>query len=330
MGFFLENNADKKQKILRIAFYLQLVGIFSYSVAARLLFYFERPLSVMFAMIFLAITLELSIQHFRGVKPYFPVSAILAALSSSLIIDATSATPYFMATILAILSKFFIRVDGRHLYNPSNFGIVVMLILYEGNLNLSGMVFAGSVAAVVIFFIAGFIISLMAGQFFTVLFWFLNFCFFALVRSDFSFADFLSNIQILTSASMLLFSFNMITDPRTAPTSISRQFIYTFFMAAIDMIFRLFFIPYGNFYGLFIVLSLMPIFRACFQTQRVSILPKFCATFWQNFAAVSGIQKKFLPKNEPKFGQKRNVVGLKTGSTMRCLSKRGEKYFCFA
>ncbi|OFW80576.1 MAG: hypothetical protein A2887_04310 [Alphaproteobacteria bacterium RIFCSPLOWO2_01_FULL_40_26] len=56
--------------------------------------------------------------------------------------------------------------------------------------------------------------------------------------------------------------------------------------------------------------------RACFQTQRVSILPKFCATFWQNFAAVSGILQKILPKNEPKFGQKRNVVGLKTGSRL--------------
>src|SRR3989338_6782127 len=57
-----------------------------------------------------------------------------------------------------------------------------------------------------------------------------------------------------------------------------------------------------------------PALRACFQTQRVSILPKFCATFWQNFAAVSGILQKILPKNEPKFGQKRNVMGLKTGS----------------
>ena len=71
--------------------------------------------------------------------------------------------------------------------------------------------------------------------------------------------------------------------------------------------------------------------RACFQTQRVSILPKFCATFWQNFAAVSGIQKKFLPKNEPKFGQKRNVVGLKTGSNeakMRLLGKKKEINSC--
>ena len=56
--------------------------------------------------------------------------------------------------------------------------------------------------------------------------------------------------------------------------------------------------------------------RACIQTQRVSILSKFCATFWQNFAAVSGIQQKILPKNEPKFGQKRNVVGLNTGSNL--------------
>jgi len=65
-------------------------------------------------------------------------------------------------------------------------------------------------------------------------------------------------------------------------------------------------------------------------------LYKFCATFWQNFAAVSYRDSRFalmpvfakiasrffnaqtlqkiLPKNEPKFGQKRNVVGLKTGS----------------
>src|SRR3989338_6338305 len=71
--------------------------------------------------------------------------------------------------------------------------------------------------------------------------------------------------------------------------------------------------------------------RACFQTQRVSILPKFCATFWQNFAAVSGIMQKILPKNEPKFGQKRNVMGLKTGSNeakMRLLGKKKEINSC--
>ncbi|OFW94128.1 MAG: hypothetical protein A2887_06110 [Alphaproteobacteria bacterium RIFCSPLOWO2_01_FULL_40_26] len=68
--------------------------------------------------------------------------------------------------------------------------------------------------------------------------------------------------------------------------------------------------------------------RACFQTQRVSILSKFCATFWQNFAAVSGIQQKILPKNEPKFGQKRNVVGLKTGSKVSKSYEKENKTRC--
>src|SRR3989338_10141618 len=38
------------------------------------------------------------------------------------------------------------------------------------------------------------------------------------------------------------------------------------------------------------------------------------ATFRQNFAAVSGILQKILPKNEPKFVEKRAVMSLKTGS----------------
>src|SRR3990167_9405061 len=71
-----------------------------------------------------------------------------------------------------------------------------------------------------------------------------------------------------------------------------------------------------------------PALRACFQTQRVSILPKFCATFWQNFAAVSGILQKILPKNEPKFMEKRGAVGFKTGSS--CLNPSHTHHKCNA
>jgi hypothetical protein len=35
----------------------------------------------------------------------------------------------------------------------------------------------------------------------------------------------------------------------------------------------------------------------------------------QNFAAVSRIPQKILQKNEPKFVEKRGVMGLKTGSS---------------
>ncbi|OFW88219.1 MAG: hypothetical protein A2794_03385 [Alphaproteobacteria bacterium RIFCSPHIGHO2_01_FULL_40_8] len=46
-------------------------------------------------------------------------------------------------------------------------------------------------------------------------------------------------------------------------------------------------------------------------------MAKFCRCIqhtWQNFAAVFNILQKILPKNEPKFMEKRGAVGFKTGS----------------
>ena len=37
--------------------------------------------------------------------------------------------PYALCSAISITSKYVIRVDGRHIWNPSNFGIVAMLVL---------------------------------------------------------------------------------------------------------------------------------------------------------------------------------------------------------
>lgn len=259
MKLFFELSQEKKQKFLHAAFYMQMIMLFCYAASARIFFYFERSNSLMFLMVILACALELSIQHYRGKKLYFPISAIIAALSCSLLIDATSAWPYIASIVLAICSKFFITNNGKHYFNPSNFGVVIVLLLYYGNINLSGMIFSGSVMISAIFFIAGLIIALFAGQIFTSLFWVLNFCVIAFIRADFSPLIFLSQIKILGSAAMLLFTFNMITDPRTTPQSLKGKFFYTLSIALIDGAFRIFFIPYGNFYGLFITSALIPL-----------------------------------------------------------------------
>jgi len=253
---------EGRWKFLRIAFYMQMGMLLCYASSARIFFHFERPNSLMILMVIIACAIELSIQKYLGKKLYFPISAVIAALSCSLLIDSTSYLVYIVSVILAIGSKFvFTNKEGRHYFNPSNFGVVVVLMLYSGNINLSGMIFAGSVIISIIFFTVGFVIALFAGQIFTSLFWLASFCFFALMRADFALPQFLSNIKVLSSAAMLLFTFNMMTDPRTAPQSLKGKFFYSFGVAAIDAIFRMFFIPYGNFYGLFLISALTPIFH---------------------------------------------------------------------
>ena len=185
--------------------------------------------------------------------------AIITATSCSLLIDATSAVPYCLAVIIAILSKYLFRFNNKHYFNPANFAVVIMLLWFPYNFNLAQNIFASMISMAIIFFIFGIIISFLAKQIFTSLFWLLGFCFFAIFRNSGELSSYFQEIRILFSSAMLLFSFNMITDPVTAPKTIRGKFFYGFTIAAFDAMMRAMFIPYGNFYALFIVSSLMPV-----------------------------------------------------------------------
>ena len=59
--------------------------------------------------------------------PFEPRSALISGLSLALLLRVDSPTLAAAAGFLAIASKFAIRVNGRHVFNPSCFAIVVLL-----------------------------------------------------------------------------------------------------------------------------------------------------------------------------------------------------------
>ena len=296
------SSPDKKidPDLLRFAFFLQAVVIFAYSFIASQFFGFERPNSLLFIMVALGVILELSLQFLKYKKLRFPSGAIITALSCSLLIDATNPDPYIFAVILAILSKRIFYNETGHYFNPANFGVVLVLIFYSGNINLSSAIFAGSIYLSLIFFIFGLIIASLAGQIYVSALWIINFAIFALIRANFSIAEFFANLSALSSVAMLLFMFNMITDPKTCPKSLAGKFYYTFSIALIDAIFRWLFIPYGNFYGLFFISALIPIIA-----NKIS-LKKAYGLFFVIVVFVSLMVKTFLlpPKGEREFEER--------------------------
>ncbi|MBW2268083.1 MAG: RnfABCDGE type electron transport complex subunit D [Deltaproteobacteria bacterium] len=56
-----------------------------------------------------------------------PRSALLSGLSLSLLLRADAFWPLPLAAMIAVVSKFAIRRDGKHLFNPSCLAIVVLL-----------------------------------------------------------------------------------------------------------------------------------------------------------------------------------------------------------
>src|ERR1700682_4610207 len=59
-------------------------------------------------------------------------SAIITALSLTLLLRADSLWAHPLAAALAIASKFVIRRRGKHLFNPANFGVIFALSVLPG------------------------------------------------------------------------------------------------------------------------------------------------------------------------------------------------------
>ena len=150
--------------------------------------------------------------------PFEWKSAAISALSLSLLLRADSMFLLVLGAVLAIASKFFIRINGKHLFNPTNFAITSMMLATDRVWVSPGQ--WGSIA----FF--GFLVA-CAGSF--VVRWsrrsdvtvaFLAFWTAILFARAIRLGDPLTiPLYRLENGALLIFAFFMISDPKTTPDS---------------------------------------------------------------------------------------------------------------
>src|SRR5205807_5727196 len=66
-----------------------------------------------------------------GLKQLDLRSPLITGLSLSLLLRADEPSLLAVAGVIAILSKFVIRRDGKHVFNPAGFAIVALLVLSD-------------------------------------------------------------------------------------------------------------------------------------------------------------------------------------------------------
>src|SRR5262249_20343880 len=59
-------------------------------------------------------------------------SPLITGLSLSLLLRADTGSLFALAGVIAIASKFLLRLDGKHIFNPAGFAIVVLLFAAPG------------------------------------------------------------------------------------------------------------------------------------------------------------------------------------------------------
>jgi Na+-translocating ferredoxin:NAD+ oxidoreductase RnfD subunit len=189
---------------------------------------------------------------FTGKWPHL-ASAYITGISVGILVRSPAAWPYAWVSVLSIASKYVLRVRGRHIWNPSNFGISSMLFLAPfigatlsvqwGN-NLTAMIVIWTVGALIIYRLKRFHISAT---------YVASFFFFAFLRSLFTGNPFQSEIAPITGPMYQLFVLFMITDPKTTVRSKLGQCAVAFAVALVEFILRLFESVHAPYYALFLV-----------------------------------------------------------------------------
>lgn len=206
---------------------------------------------------FLAIATSIAIEMLLGklVVGRWPhlASAYISGISIGMLLRSPEFWPYALCAAISIVSKYVLRVDGRHIWNPSNFGIVAMLVLAADTVAGLSVQWGNNLLPMVVVWAFGAIIIHSLGRFHITLTYVASFLLFAGVRHLVTGHPFLAEAAPLTGPMYQLYIFFMITDPKTTVKPTWAQCLVAFCVAAVEAVLRLMQFVHAPYYALFIV-----------------------------------------------------------------------------
>jgi len=159
-------------------------------------------------------------------------SPLITGLSLSLLLRAEEPLMHAAAGVIAISSKFLLRIRGKHVFNPAGFAIVVVLLLSSGAWISPGQWGASIWFASLVGFLA--IMVLHAARRTDIAIYFLvSHAALLCARAVWLGDPWAIPLHQLQSGSVLIFTFFMISDPRTSPDSRLGRFLFAFAVAGL-------------------------------------------------------------------------------------------------
>jgi len=147
-----------------------------------------------------------------------PRSALISGLSLCLLLRTDSLGLAMLAAVIAIASKFTLRVRGKHVFNPTNFALIVLMLVSPDVWVSPGQWGGGLVFAFLLASAGGLVVNRAARA--DVALAFLA-CYAGLLvgRSLWLGEPLAIPVHRLENGALVLFSFFMVSDPRTTPDS---------------------------------------------------------------------------------------------------------------
>ena len=180
-------------------------------------------------------------------------SCYITGISVGILLRSTLLWPYALCSLLSITSKYALRVRGRHLWNPSNLGVSLLLFLVPAAVAPLSQQWGNDIWVPLIIMGLGSLILYSLGRLHITLTYVAAFAVLSLLRSRLQGRLWVTEVSLLTAPSYLLFLFFMITDPKTTTRTRLRQCAVAVLVAFVETALRLNRVIHAPYYALFLV-----------------------------------------------------------------------------
>ncbi|HEV8394638.1 MAG TPA: hypothetical protein VGQ37_10205 [Vicinamibacterales bacterium] len=184
-----------------------------------------------------------------GRWPY-AASAYITGISVGILLRSPFLWPYALCAFISIASKYVLRFRGRHLWNPSNLGVSLVLFLAPDTVSLLSVQWGNVVAPMVVIWLLGSVIVWRVGRFYLSATYVASFLLFSLVRAAVTGIPWVAAVAPITGPMYQLFIFFMVTDPKVTVRPMWGQCLVVFIVAFVELILRLNEVVYAPFYAL--------------------------------------------------------------------------------
>lgn len=194
-----------------------------------------------------------------GLPRFDPLSAMITSLSLTLLLRTDVVVLAMLAASIAIGSKFLIRFRGKHIFNPANVALVVLMFTSEHAWVSSGQWGSAAIGAFALACL-GFVVLTRAKRAETTLAFLLAYAALLVGRALWLGDPLSIPLHQLQNGALLIFAFFMISDPKTTPNTGTGRLIYGALVASVAYTIQfVFYEPNGPIIALILSAPLVPL-----------------------------------------------------------------------
>jgi Na+-transporting NADH:ubiquinone oxidoreductase subunit NqrB len=197
--------------------------------------------------------------RWAGLGRFDPLSAVITSLSLTLLLRTDLVLLAMLGAAIAISSKFLLRFNGKHIFNPANIALVALMFGSDQAWVSSGQ-WGSAVIGALALACLGLLVLTRAKRAETTLAFLLAYAALLLGRALWLGDPLSIPLHQLQNGALLIFAFFMISDPKTTPNMATGRLIYGALVASVAYTIQyVFYTPNGAIIALILSAPLVPL-----------------------------------------------------------------------